>query len=383
MAQGPTSVPYIRRAVLEMPPRPDPPTEGLLRHAGRDTGKILPMGLNECLLPPSPRVLDAIRSNAASINRYPDAQCPALSDVIAARTGVPIPRIIWGNGSEELIQGAIAFSAREGDRIVLPVPTFWGYRAIIRASGASMVEVENLDDGMPDVQGIIARSKQGARIAFCITPNNPSGAMLSRQDLEKLAAEVPEDCLLFIDEAYHEFGAHAGGPDVLAALAKRNGPWIVARTFSKAYAMAGMRIGYALCGSDALANALKNTTCVFNVPVLAQAAALAALDDKAHLTWILDSIAAGRAQLDAGLRALGLAPLSSVGNFVSVRLPIAGPAAVKAMLAHGVQINAWADTGYENFIRITVGDAAMNATCLAMLAIVLEQARQTGNTGYI
>ena len=329
------------------------------------------MGLNECLLPPSPHVLDAIRGAIAGIHRYPDAQCPALSDIVTVRTGVPVPRIVWGNGSEELIQGAIALAVREGDRIVLPVPTFWGYRAIIRASGALTVEVKNREDGMSDTAGIIARAREGARVAFCITPNNPSGAMLSRSDLENLVAGVPADCLLFIDEAYHEFGVHAGGPDVLAALAQRDGPWIVARTFSKAYAMAGMRIGYALCSSDALANALKSTTCVFNVPVLAQAAALAALQDQAHLGWILDTIAAGRAQLDAGLRALGLAPLASVGNFVSVQLPIAGQLAAKAMLERGVQINAWADPGYGNFIRITVGDRQMNGACLDALEAVL------------
>ena len=367
------ALPYIRRVLQEMPPRPEPPTEGLLRHSGRDTGKILPMGLNECLLPPSPRVLEAIHANAASINRYPDAQCPALSDIIAARTAVPVSRIVWGNGSEELIQGALALAVQPGDSVVLPVPTFWGYRAIIRASGAVMAEVHNRDDGMPDADGIVARAVEGARVAFCITPNNPTGSMLCGADLEKLTAGVPADCLLFVDEAYHEFGMHAGGPDVLGVLNNRQGPWIIARTFSKAYAMAGMRIGYALCSSIEVANALKSTTCVFNVPVLAQAAALAALEDKAHLAWILDTIAAGRAQLDAGLRALGLAPLASVGNFVSVRLPMSGQAAVKAMLERDVQINAWADTGYENYIRITVGNAQMNKACLEALTAVLAQ----------
>lgn len=365
--------PYIRAVLQEMPVRPEPPTEGFLRHAGHDTGRILPMGLNECLLPPSPRVIEAVRNAIGSINRYPDAQCPALSDVITARTGVPVPRIVWGNGSEELIQGAIALSVQPGDRVVLPVPTFWGYRAIIRASGAVLVEVPNREDGMPDADGIIARSREGARIAFCVTPNNPSGAMLSGTDLENLVSGVPEDCILFIDEAYYEFGEHAGGPDVLAALARRSGPWIVARTFSKAYAMAGMRVGYALCSSEAIAGALKATTCVFNVPILAQAAALAALADTVHLKWILDTIAEGRQQLDSGLRSLGLSPLGSVGNFVSVRVPMPGQLAARRMLERGVQINAWADPGYGDFIRITVGTKDMNEACVKALGEVIAR----------
>jgi len=367
-------LPYIRQVLQEMPPKFDPPTEGVLRHAGLDTGAILPMGLNECLLPPSPRVLEAIRTALPNINRYPDAQCPALSAVITGRTGVPVPRIVWGNGSEELIQGAIALATSPGDRVVLPLPTFWGYRAMIRASGALLTEALNRDDGSTDIDKIISLSQAGAPLAFCITPNNPTGTMLSADALRKLAAEVPATTVLFIDEAYYEFGEHAGAPDILPILAARDGPWIVARTFSKAYAMAGMRVGYALCSSEDLAQALKKTTCVFNVPVLAQAAALAALKDHAHLQWILDTIAAGRAQLAAGMRAMGLAPLGSVGNFVSVRLPIAGQAAVKEMLARKVQINAWADPGFGNWIRITVGTAEQNAACLAALESVLAAA---------
>ena len=366
--------PYIRRVLQEMPPKFDPPTEGFLRHAGLDTGRILPMGLNECLLPPSPRVLDAIREALPRVNRYPDAQCPVLTDIITERTGIPARRIVWGNGSEEMIQGTIALATSPGDGIVLPTPTFWGYRAMIRASGARLVEAPNREDGMPDVEAIVARAREGAPLAFCITPNNPTGSMLAHDDLEKLAAGVPARSLLFVDEAYYEFGVHAGAPDILKILAKRDGPWIVARTFSKAYAMAGMRVGYALCSSEDVAQALKKTTCVFNVPILAQAAAEAALADTAHLQWILDTIAAGRGQLIEGMRAMDLSPLESVGNFVSTRLPMTGKAAVQAMLERHVQINAWADPGFEHWIRITVGTAEQNNACLAALAAVLAQA---------
>ena len=109
---------YIRRAVQEMPPKFDPPTQGWLRHAGLDTGRILPMGLNECLLPPSPRVIEAIQAALPLVNRYPDAQCPALTDVISARTGVAPSHIVWGNGSEEMIQGCLALAVSPGDRVV-------------------------------------------------------------------------------------------------------------------------------------------------------------------------------------------------------------------------------------------------------------------------
>jgi histidinol-phosphate aminotransferase len=362
----------IRDVLHEMPPKFDPPTLGYLRHAGHDTAALRPMGLNECLFPPSPRVVDAIRAALSTINRYPDAQCPELSDMIAERTGVPVSRIVWGNGSEELIKGAVELSGGAGRKIVLPVPTFWGYRAIIRAAGAQLVECTNRRDGMPDVQRLVALTDAQTPLTFCVTPNNPSGAMLSDSDLNYLARSIGRDTLLFVDEAYHEFGVHAGGPDVLMALRSRKGPWIVARTFSKAYAMAGMRIGYALCSSEAVAQALKKTTCVFNVPILAQAAARAALEDAAYLREVLDRTAAGRRQIAAGLSQLGLAPLSSVGNCVSVSLPVPARPALDKMLRQGIQLHAWPDAGYENFIRITVGTVEDNAACLAALRHVLE-----------
>ncbi|MCC6474036.1 MAG: histidinol-phosphate aminotransferase family protein [Burkholderiales bacterium] len=365
----------IRRVLQEMPPKFDPPTEGFLRCQGLDTSRIRPMGLNECLFAPSPKVIAAIQANLARINRYPDAQCPAVGELVSRRTGVPMTRIVWGNGSEELIQGAVQLTSSPGDRVVLPVPTFWGYRAIVRAAGMEITEAPNRADGMPDVDRIVAAVDARTHLAFCVTPNNPSGSMLCAADFARLAQRVPDDVLLFVDEAYHEFGAAAGGPDILALLAARRGPWIVARTFSKAYAMAGMRIGYALCSAEEVAQALKKTTCVFNVPLLAQAAALAALEDADHLARVLALTAAGRAQLDAGFRALGLAPMASVGNFVSVRLPLPGAQAVGAMLERGVQIHAWPDPGFERFVRITVGAHEDNLACLEALAEVLAAAK--------
>ena len=144
-------------------------------------------------------------------------------------------------------------------------------------------------------------------------------------------------------------------------------------TFSKAYAMAGMRIGYALCSDAALANSLRKTTCVFNVPILAQFAAEAALLDTDYLAQMLGWIAAGREQMTAGLRDLGLDPLPSVCNFVSSLVPMNGRACLKTMFEGGIQINTWGDKGYENYIRITIGTEDDNAACLAVLKQVLAE----------
>lgn len=367
-----TSNSYIRPALLEMPPKFDPPTDGFLKHQGLDTDNIRPMGLNESVFPPSPKVLQAIRDNLDKIGRYPDAQPPALSDKISEMLVVPPANVVWGNGSEELIKGAIDLSVTPGDGLVLPVPTFWGYRAIVAAAEADTRFVNLPADGEVDVDAITGAVDNRTKLVFCVTPNNPSGNLLSKDKLDKLTAGVPENVLFVVDEAYFEFGRHAGGPDVVEAVKKRRGPWIVIRTFSKAYAMAGMRVGYAICSDEELAQALRKTTCVFNVPILAMAAAAAALDDTEYLQFMMESVAEGRQQLAAGMTELGLSPLPSATNFVSVELPVPAKPVMEAMLEKGIQIHAWPEPGFEAFIRITVGLSEDNAACVAALGEILK-----------
>lgn len=374
------STPYIRQALKNAPNKVDPPTDGVLRHKGLDTSKILSMGLNESCFPPSPNVIKAMQENLSQVNLYPDAQCPRLSDIISERTGVDRTCIVWGNGSEELLKGAVDLSLSPGQGLVLPVPTFWGYKSMVAAFEADVAEVENQPDGHTDIDGILAGIHSDTKIVFLITPNNPTGRMVDQAGIEKIIKGVPKDVLLCVDEAYFDFGLDADGPNILEILKTRTGPWITVFTFSKAYAMAGMRIGYALCSDAELAQALQKTTCVFNVPLLAQYAGEAALMDTDYHDFILTQTAAGRDQLYGGLKELGLTPFPSVTNFVSTPVAMNGRDCMKAMLDKNVLINAWADPGYENYIRITVGTEADNAFCLTALKVVLEAATAPAGT---
>lgn len=367
-------VSHIRPALIEAPDKVDPPTRLALEHKGLEVQNIIAMGLNESCYPPSPKIIEAMQQNLSLVNRYPDAQCPHLTDIVSERTGIDRNCIVWGNGSEELIKGAIDLSLSPGQGLVLPVPTFWGYKSMVASFEANVAEVEMLPDGQTNIDGILGAIHNDTRIVFLITPNNPSGLMVDQAGLDEIVHGVPENVLLCVDEAYFDFGLHAGGPNVLETLKQRNGPWITIFTFSKAYAMAGMRIGYALCSDAKLAQALQKTTCVFNVPILAQFAGEAALLDTEYLDFILDQTANGRDQLFIGLKDLGLEPYPSVTNFVSTPVPMNGRDCLKAMLDKGVQINAWADPGYENHIRITVGTESDTETCLATLKKVLNSA---------
>ena len=196
------SSPYIRQALKEAPNKVDPPTDGVLRYQGLDTSKILNLGLNGCCYPPSPKVIEAMQQNLSAVNLYPDAQCPHLTDIITERTGIERDRIVWGNGSEELLKGAVDLSLSPGQGVVLPVPTFWGYKSMIAAFEANVAEVENLADGQTDIDGVLAAIHEDTKIVFLITPNNPSGRMIDQEGLEKIVKGVPEDILLCVDEAY-------------------------------------------------------------------------------------------------------------------------------------------------------------------------------------
>jgi len=364
---------HIRQALTDMPKKFDPPTVGYLRHNGIDVGRLRLMGLNESVFPPSARALDAMRAGLEQVNRYPDAQCPALTDRVALATGIAADCIVWGNGTEELIRGTIDLAVVRGESVVINVPTFWGYRAMLRAAEARAIFVPVLDDGRPDVPGMIAGICGDTSLVCLVTPNNPTGSMTSESDLRSLAAGVPEDVVLMVDEAYHEFARFAGGADVLSVLRNRRGPWVVLRSFSKAYSMAGMRIGYALCSDDALADALRKTTCVFNVPMLAQLAAEAMFEDREYLDPLLGFYARARDSFAAGLKALGLEPLPSVANFVSVELPgLSNKHVLDALMARHIQVHAWPDPGYESFIRVTIGQDDDNAACLAALGEILN-----------
>lgn len=184
--------------------------------------------------------------------------------------------------------------------------------------------------------------------------------------LARLAESVPATILLVIDEAYHEFGRHAGGPDVLSIVSRRRGPWVVLRTFSKAYGLSALRVGYALCSSGAVAGALLKAKLQFNVTSLSHVAALAALEDEPYLQKILDLIGRERSRLTQGLKGLGLKTYQSAANFVSAATPLPAAKVMAEMEARGTLIRDWRDPDYLNEIRITVGlsddtDAVLDA----------------------
>ena len=360
----------IRACYQDAPKRRFPPMAAAVQ-AKHKLDTIRALSLNECPMPPSPAVITAVTQAVASANRYPDAQCLELGAALAATLDVAASQIVCSNGSDEMLGLIGAITLEKGDEAVMPSPSFPGYVHATKLAGGQPVTVALGADGANDIGALLAAITPATRLLFCATVNNPSGGMLEATDLLQLIEGTPDDVFLVMDDAYGAFAQHGGGPDVLPLMAPRRAPWAVLRTFSKTYGLAGLRVGYGIFDSEAVAAAVLQIKAAFNVNILAQAAALAALGDEPYKNLILSRNAEQRQRLAEGAEALGLTAMPGVGNFISVRLPISGLAAAGAMLEKGIMVRPWVEAGYENCLRISIGNAADTDAVLAALKDVV------------
>jgi len=359
-------IPPLRTTIGELPPFRPPPIEADLGAASNARR----LHLNEGPFPPSPAAVAAIREAAAGVHRYPDPRSRRLAAAVAARAGVPVERLVFGNGSEEILSILLAMTG--GGHAVLPVPSFPRYFAVAKFVGNRVTPVPVRADGANDIPAMLAAITPETRIVVVATPNNPTGAMLDAADLERLARGMPAHALLMLDEAYYEFARHAGGPDVLALLKECKAPWAILRTFSKAYGLAGLRIGYAITGDTGLTEAFNRVRGVFNVDSIAQAAALAALGDEAHVRNLLDDCARQRQRLSERFTRAGCPVLPSVANFIAAKMPMPAAEAVKAFAARGIMIGAIGAAPFENHIRLTIGTSEDTDAVLAALGEIVK-----------
>ncbi|MCA3261702.1 MAG: histidinol-phosphate aminotransferase family protein [Telmatospirillum sp.] len=356
---------WASQTIRELPPYKGPTTLSDYPDPARRPRLI---HLNESPYPPSPRVAEAIAAATQDLNRYPNIYGRDLVGAIARDVAVPAGRIVLGCGSDELIQLICQVALVPGDEAVVPAPSFPRYGLSTRLAGAQIKRVALDTGGACDADAILSAIGPRTRLVFCCTPNPPSGGMMGEAALRAIVAGVPDNVLLYLDEAYFEFGRHAGGPDTLALLRTRKGPWLSTRTFSKAYALAALRVGYAICGDDSVAEALRRAKLQFNVPTLSQAAALAAYRDQPYLVELLDRNSAERQRLADGLARLGVAVLPSAANFVSCVMPGPATAVMAALEARGILVRDWRDPAHMRELRIGVGLSGDTDATLAALA---------------
>jgi histidinol-phosphate aminotransferase len=348
---------------------PGKPIEELARELALDPATIVKLASNENPRGPSPRALAAIERASADLTRYPDGNGFALKAALAARLGVPAQCIVLGNGSNDVLELVTLAFLRPGDDAVYAQHAFAVYPLATTARGANGIEVPAREYGH-DLAAMRAAITPRTRVVFVANPNNPTGTWLAPATVRAFVASVPREVLVVLDEAYNEYleadeQAHA------AAWLTEFPHLVVTRSFSKAYGLAALRVGFGIMHAD-VADLLNRVRQPFNVNALAQCAAVAALADVDYVEESRRVNRDGRRQLADGLARLGVTALPSRGNFVLARV---GDAArvYDALLRQGVIVRPVANYGLPEWLRVTVGLPDENARFLAALANALAR----------
>lgn len=349
---------------------PGKPVDELARELNLDPAGIVKLASNENPLGPSPRALDAARAELAELTRYPDGSGYRLKAALAARCGVDAAHITLGNGSNDILDLVARTWLAPGRNAVFSQYAFAVYPIATQAVGAESRVVPAQAYGH-DLEAMLAAIDENTRVVFIANPNNPTGTWFGPDALERFLAAVPAQVLVVLDEAYIEYAEGDELPDGLKYL-NRYPNLLVSRTFSKAYGLAALRVGYAL-SSPAIADALNRVRQPFNVNSVALAAAEAALNDADYLAESRRINDAGMAQLEAGLHALGLSWIPSKGNFIAVDFGTDAAPINAALLREGVIVRPIAGYGMPTFLRISIGLPEENQRCLDALHKVLNR----------
>jgi histidinol-phosphate aminotransferase len=353
--------------IRSIPPYvPGKPIEEVERERGiYDSVKL---ASNENPLGPSPKAISALQRTLPAVHRYPDSAGHELIRRLAARHRLDPGQIVLGNGSDEIISLLARAFLQPGDEVILPQPSFQMYEIETRAAAAVPVEVP-LKRFRTDFEAMAAKFTPRTRLVFVNTPHNPTGGLVTRAELEAFMERLPAGVVLALDEAYIDFVRDPAGPDSRDyVLAGR--PVVGLRTFSKAYGLAGLRIGYGLMPAE-IAAVLNRVRPPFNVNLPAQAAAAAALDDDDFLAETLRVVHAGLDDLQAALTGLGLACLPTQANFIMIRLPREGRQVFEDLLDRGVIVRPLASYGFPDCIRVSVGRPPENQRFIDALRQVL------------
>jgi histidinol-phosphate aminotransferase len=329
--------------------------------AGKTVSGAIKLASNESSYPMLPIVAEQLGEVLAASNRYPDNGSVALTELLAQRYGLPPSQVAVGGGSVAVCTQIITAAVDAGDEVVYAWRSFEAYPIITSLAGGRSVQVPLDADDRHDLAAMAAAVTDRTRVAIVCSPNNPTGTAVHEDELVAFLDAVPDTVLVVIDEAYREFVTDARVPDATQYLDRPN--VVVLRTFSKAYGLAGLRVGYALAGDPAIAAGIKQTQVPFAVSTIGQAAAIASLAPAAEkqLMERVDDVIAQRPRVAAALVGMGYSISDSEANFVWVRLPGRNREWTEQMQAHGVVVRPYGDEG----VRVTIGTADENDAFLA------------------
>jgi histidinol-phosphate aminotransferase len=357
-------VPEYIRGLAPYPP--GMPIEELEREYG--ILNSIKLASNENPLGPSPKAMAAIQQALPNLHRYPDGNCFYLKRAMARRLGISPDSLIFGNGSNEVIELAVHTFMRPGEEAVIADQAFAIYHLVVQAAGG-VSRIVPLRDYTHDLEAMADAVTPATRMVFIANPNNPTGTIVVRRAWEEFLAALPPRVIVVMDEAYFEFVDDPVYPDSLAA----QGPGrllITLRTFSKIYGLASLRLGFGVAQPE-LIEVMNRVRQPFNVSGLAQVAALAALDDEEHVRRTRQCNREGLAFVRGECERLGLEYVPSWANFLMVRVGN-GVRMYEALLREGVIVRPMTVYGFPQHVRISIGTAEENERCIAALETVMR-----------
>jgi histidinol-phosphate aminotransferase len=348
-----------RTAVSETSPKLRAELEGIPTYkpgkpAAADGPAAYKLSSNENPYPPLPGVMETVTAAASSFNRYPDMACTALTAELAERFGVPASHVATGTGSVGVAQQLLQATSGPGDEVIYAWRSFEAYPIITQISGATSVKVPLTEGDVHDLDAMADAITDRTRLIFVCNPNNPTGTVVRRAELERFLDRVPRDVLVVLDEAYREFIRDPEVPDGVEIYRERPNVCVL-RTFSKAYGLAGLRVGFAIA-HEPVAAALRKTAVPFGVSQIAQEAAVASLRAEDELIGRVGSLVCERNRVVDGLRAQGWTVPETQANFVWLRLGERTVPFAQACEQAGVVVRPFPGEG----VRVTIGETEAN-----------------------
>ena len=334
------------------------------------SGEVALLASNESPYPPIPAVVEAIANALPGLNRYPDPTNSALRAALSDRYGVPVHRIAIGNGSCDILLAAGEALLEPEAEIVYAWPSFSVYPHLAAAAGARAIEVPVDADHRHDLDAMLQEITAATRLVIVCNPNNPTSTALPLGEIAGFVAQVPRHVAVILDEAYVEFSLLQDPEDSVELLDKHPN-LVLLRTFSKIYGLCGLRVGYALCGSEAFRTAVDQVRQPFFCNVAAQAAAIEALKHQDEVARRVERNLAERTSLVVELEGLGLSVAESHANFVWFDVGENEPDVVKELAQRGVLVRAGGALGRPGALRVTVGTQAENERFVEALGALL------------
>lgn len=339
------------------------PISELAREMGLNEADIVKLASNENPLGMSPKAQMAVEEAIYDIARYPDGNSFVLRDAVSQKYGVAPEQIVFGNGSNDILELAARAFLSKGDEVIYSQHAFAVYPLVTQAVGATGVVVPAQDYGH-DLKGFLKAITANTKLIFVANPNNPTGTLIDKNTLKDFLQQVPKQVLVVLDEAYDEYLSALDKSEAVGWLGTFEN-LIISRTFSKAYGLAGLRVGFGLMHAS-LADMMNRVRQPFNVNSIAQVAAAVSLQDEDFVARSYAANQAGMAQITQGLTALGLSYIPSYGNFVSFSVPNAA-AVNQALLKHGVIVRPVANYEMPDYLRVSIGLFSENARFLEVL----------------